>query len=63
MSREELVRLLDDIRDRVAAGDSLDGELRFRHTGCRADVDHYDVTAIYRVGRLVQMIGIPKAAS
>jgi hypothetical protein len=49
MSREELISLLDNIKDRVASGDSLEGNLQY----LLADVDAehpYDVAATFRVG-------------
>ncbi|MFB6568269.1 hypothetical protein [Streptomyces noursei] len=47
MSREELVRVLDDIRGRVASGDSFEGNLQY----FISDGDHpYDVAAAYRIG-------------
>ena len=58
MSRRELLDLLDALRQQVAEGVTLDGDLRFRHTSCRGDVDHYDVTASYRVGRHVRLVGV-----
>lgn len=58
MSRVELLRLIDDIRQRVAEGDSLEGQLRFSHAGCRNDVDRYDTTAMYRAGSGVRMVGV-----
>ncbi|MGW2010948.1 hypothetical protein [Streptomyces nigrescens] len=59
MNREELVDLLDDLRQRVAEGASLEGNLVFRHTACVNDTDHYDVAATYRTSRRgVRMVGI-----
>lgn len=49
MSREELLALLDDLRERVAKGDSLEGHIQY----LLADIDAehpYDVAAMYRVG-------------
>ena len=49
MGRTELLSLLDDIRARVASGDSLEGNLQY----LLADGDApypYDVAATYRVG-------------
>ena len=51
MNREELVTLLDDIRDRVASGDSFEGKLAFL-LGDDADRP-YQVTAVYRTGQLL----------
>jgi hypothetical protein len=51
MSREKLVALLDDIRARVASGDSMEGSFEYllpEQVG--ADPDSYDVTARYRTG-------------
>lgn len=51
MNREELVTLLDDIRDRVASGDSFEGKLAFL---LGEDPDRpYQVTAVYRTGQLL----------
>lgn len=50
MTREELVALLDDIRDRVAAGDSLEGKLQYSVTPVG---QHYEVGALYRIGQLL----------
>lgn len=61
MSRDDLVAILDDIRQRVATGDSFEGNLQY----LISDGDHpYDVAAAYRVGnRMGQggmtLIGIP----
>ncbi|MEU2724017.1 hypothetical protein [Streptomyces smyrnaeus] len=61
MSREQLVALLDDIRERVATGDSYEGNLQY----FISDGDHpYDVSAAYRVGNRMgqggmRMVGIP----
>lgn len=52
MSREELVRLLDDIRDRVAAGDSFEGTIRYVIPDGPAE-HPFDVAAMYRVGNLL----------
>jgi hypothetical protein len=61
MSRTELLRLLDDMRQRVAEGDSIEGQLRYRHTGCRNDVDRYDIAAVYRAGSGIRMVGVDQA--
>lgn len=50
MNREELVALLDDIRDRVAAGDSLEGKLQYSLTPVG---QQYEVGALYRIGQLL----------
>jgi hypothetical protein len=65
MSREELTSLLDDIRDRVAAGDSFEGKLQYL-LGTDADRP-FEVAALYRVGNLLgqgstRLIGIDVAA-
>jgi hypothetical protein len=49
MSRSDLLSLLDDIRDRVASGDSLEGNLQYLLAD--GDAEHpYDVAATYRTG-------------
>ncbi|RXS78879.1 hypothetical protein EST92_19800 [Streptomyces sp. TM32] len=50
MTREELVALLDDFRDRVAAGDSLEGKLQYSLPPVG---QHYEVGALYRIGQLL----------
>lgn len=61
MSREELVSILDDIRERVAAGDSYEGNLQY----FISDSDHpYDVAAAYRTGNSLgqggmRLVGLP----
>ncbi|GGM05878.1 hypothetical protein GCM10010099_22570 [Streptomyces cinereus] len=62
MSRAELLRLIDDIRERVAEGATLEGQLRFSHAGCRNDVDFYSVASIYRAGSGVHMVGVERTA-
>lgn len=52
MSRSELLSLLDDIRDRVARGDSLEGNLQYLLADINAE-HPYDVAATYRVGNLM----------
>ncbi|MFF8829280.1 hypothetical protein [Streptomyces sp. NPDC015131] len=49
MSREELLSLLDDIRDRVATGDSFEGHIRYliAEPGSQHP---FDVAALYRIG-------------
>ncbi|MFF9240053.1 hypothetical protein ACF1AL_14635 [Streptomyces sp. NPDC014801] len=49
MSRTELVSLLDDIRERVAVGDSLEGNFQYLLADHTAQ-HPYDVAATYRVG-------------
>jgi hypothetical protein len=49
MSRSELVSLLDDIRTRVASGDSLEGNFQYLLADINAE-HPYDVAATYRVG-------------
>ncbi|WP_344491871.1 hypothetical protein [Streptomyces enissocaesilis] len=51
MSREELVSLLDDIRDRVAAGDSFEGKLQYL-LGTDAEKP-FEVAALYRTDNLL----------
>lgn len=64
MSREELVSLLDDIRDRVAAGDSFEGRLQYLLSN---DADKpFEVAALYRVDNLLgqgstRMVGVAVA--
>lgn len=61
MSRDDLVAILDDIRERVATGDSFEGNLQY----LISDGDHpFDVAGAYRTGnRMGQdgmtLIGIP----
>ncbi|MFF8784729.1 hypothetical protein [Streptomyces sp. NPDC015125] len=50
MNREELVAGLDDIRDRVAAGDSLEGHIRYSLTPAGQG---YEVDGLYRTGQLL----------
>ncbi|MEU0665711.1 hypothetical protein ABZ508_26495 [Streptomyces lavendulocolor] len=52
MSREELLSLLDDIRDRVAAGDSFEGHIQYLIPDRPAE-HPFDVAAMYRVGNLL----------
>lgn len=48
MGREELLALIDDIRERVAAGDSFEGKLQYL---LGADADRpFEVAALYRTG-------------
>ncbi|WP_158813198.1 hypothetical protein [Streptomyces rimosus] len=50
MSRGDLVALLDDIRARVATGDSFEGNLQYLMPQAD-DAEHpFDVAATYRVG-------------
>lgn len=49
MSRKELLRLLDDIRERIADGDSLEGNFQYLLADITAE-HPYDVAATYRVG-------------
>jgi hypothetical protein len=52
MSRSELLSLLDDIRERVAKGDSLEGN--FQYLLADVSAEHpYDVAATYRAGNLM----------
>ncbi|MEW2578409.1 hypothetical protein [Streptomyces syringium] len=49
MSRTDLLEIIDDIRSRVAAGDSLEGN--FRYLLADLDAEHpFNVGAMYRVG-------------
>lgn len=64
MSREELINLLDDIKERVAAGDSHEGKL---HYLLDTDAERpFKVAALYRVdgtlgtGR-TEMVGVDVA--
>jgi hypothetical protein len=64
MDRAGLLAVLDDIRERVASGDSLEGRIQWtlpEQVG--ADPASYDVTARYRTGsigahRTIRVIGI-----
>lgn len=47
MSREELLNLLDDIRTRVAAGDSFEGKLQYLLSTNREKP--FEVAALYRI--------------
>ncbi|MFE6815957.1 hypothetical protein [Streptomyces sp. NPDC057677] len=49
MSRQELLDLLDDIRARVADGDSFEGHIRYLIAD-RSSQHPFDVTALYRIG-------------
>lgn len=49
LTRAELLDVLDDLRDRVAAGDSLEGSFEYM---LPEDGPGYDVRASYRVGNL-----------
>ncbi|MFH9108564.1 hypothetical protein ACH4LN_18110 [Streptomyces albus] len=49
MSRDQLLQILDDIRQRVASGDSLEGNLRYLLADITAE-HPYNVDAMYRVG-------------
>ncbi|MEW2463084.1 hypothetical protein AB0872_20570 [Microbacterium sp. NPDC047426] len=65
MSREELIRLLDDVRERVATGDSFEGKVQYL-LGTDAEKP-FKVAALYRVGnRLGQgstrLVGVEVAA-
>lgn len=62
MDRAALLDLLDDIRRRVASGDSLEGQLLWvlpQQVG--ADPDSYDVIARYRTAGPggMKIIGVP----
>jgi len=49
MSRDQLLQLLDDVRQRVASGDSLEGNIRYLLA--QPGAEHpYDVDGMYRVG-------------
>jgi len=47
MSREELLALIDDIRQRVASGDSFEGKLQYL-LGTDSDKP-FEVAALYRI--------------
>lgn len=53
MSREELLNLLDDIRARVADGDSFEGRLQYLIPQDTSAMHPFDVAAMYRVGNLM----------
>ncbi len=55
MSRERLLEELDDIRNHVAAGDSLEGSFEYMLPENGAG---YDVRAAYRVGNLLGQGGM-----
>lgn len=62
LDRDGLLAVIDDIRDRVASGDSLEGQLQWvlpHQVG--ADPDSYDVTARYRTAGPggIKIIGVP----
>lgn len=49
MSREGLLQLLDDMRERVAKGDSFEGHIQYLIA--ETTNEHpFDVAAMYRVG-------------
>lgn len=50
MSREELISLLDDMKDRVARGDSFEGQLKYV-LGIDKE-QPFQVAAMYRTGNL-----------
>lgn len=50
MSREELLRLLDDIRASVANGDSFEGHIRYQVPEFASVTHSFDVAATYRIG-------------
>lgn len=49
MSREELLALIDDLRERVAKGDSLEGHIQYLLADTTAE-HPFDVAAMYRTG-------------
>ncbi|MBT2467791.1 hypothetical protein J7E97_07875 [Streptomyces sp. ISL-66] len=51
MTRDQLVALLDDIRDRVASGDSFEGRLQYL-LGTDASRP-FEVAALYRIDNLL----------
>lgn len=63
LSREDLLAILDEIRNGVATGDTLEGSIEFLLNYDDEPAAHpYDVRAAYRVGNLqgqggMQMIG------
>lgn len=64
MSREELTRLLDDMKDRVARGDSHEGQLKYLLGTDRDKPFH--VAAMYRVDGLLgigrtELVGVQVA--
>jgi hypothetical protein len=65
MDRDELVALLDDIRNRVAAGDSLEGHIQYLLGGSLERP--FQVAGLYRIGNRdgqggARLIGLPEAA-
>ena len=50
MSKDELLAVLDDIRARVAAGDSFEGYLRYSIPEEPGEGVDFDVCAGYRIG-------------
>ena len=51
MSREQLLAVLDEIRQGVADGDTLEGSIQFTLNYDEPAAEHpYDVQAAYRVG-------------
>lgn len=61
MSREELLRLIDDVRSRIERGDSMEGRLHYV-IGTR-QVRPFEVAAIYRIDQTlghgtIQLVGV-----
>jgi hypothetical protein len=52
LPRDELVRLLDDMREHVASGDSFEGFVQYLLPDDGDDPDGFRVEARYRVGNL-----------
>lgn len=59
MSQEKLLAVLDDIRAKVAAGDSYEGNLSYLlPEDENADPRSFDVMASYRIGNLAGQGGM-----
>lgn len=59
LSREDLLSILDDIRDRVAGGDSFEGSIQYLlPEDENADPGSFDVQASYRVGNTMGQGGM-----
>lgn len=66
VTKERLLEVLDDIRSRVANGDSFEGSIRYLLPEDPEHADDFMVEACYRVGNSagqggMRMIGLPRA--
>jgi hypothetical protein len=49
---QELITILDDIRQRIQAGDSFEGHLSYTYLDGECDAGDFFINATYRVGNL-----------